>query len=161
MALLVGRHINRIDRKGRVSVPKPFREAFARDLTPREPQAFTGIYAFPSFKGPAIEGCSEADMARIADSIDNQDLFSDDGDDLNVIVLESAHPLPFDPEGRIVLPADLIEHAALDAEALFVGRGRRLQIWNPGAYDLRRQEAFSRARERGATLPLGSGSSER
>ncbi len=152
MALLVGRHVNKIDRKGRISVPKPFRDAFAQNGG-----GLAAVYAFPSFKAPAVEACSEADMARIAESIDSRDLFSDDSDDFNVIILESAHCLAFDPEGRIVLPDELIAHAGIEAEAMFVGRGKRFQIWSPAAYQARREEAFTRARARGATLPLGAG----
>ena len=48
MAALIGRHINKIDKKGRVSVPKPFRDALAD-------QDFQGVYAFPSFKHAAVE----------------------------------------------------------------------------------------------------------
>ena len=119
MALLVGRYVNRIDKKGRISVPKPFRDTF------RE-QDFAGLYAYPLFKYPAIEACDEDFMVRIGASLEDLDMFSDDHDDLAAIILENAHPLPFDPEGRIVLPKVLIEHAGLAGEALFVGRGARL-----------------------------------
>ncbi len=147
MALLVGRYVNKIDKKGRISVPKPFRHTF-RD------QDFTGLYAYPLFKYPAIEACGEDFMVRLSESVEDLDMFSDDHDDLASIILENAHPLPFDPEGRIVLPKVLIEHAGLAGEALFVGRGARLQIWEPKAYDANHRQAFERARSRGATLRL-------
>ncbi len=147
MALLVGRYVNRIDKKGRISVPKPFRDTF------RE-QEFAGLYAYPLFKYPAIEACDEDFMVRVSASLEDLDMFSDDHDDLAAIILENAHPLPFDPEGRIVLPKVLIEHAGLDGEALFVGRGARLQIWEPKAYDANHNQALERARSRGATLRL-------
>jgi MraZ protein len=149
MPLLVGRYVNKIDRKGRVSVPKAFRDALVEHAS-----GFAGIYAYPLFKAPAIEACGEAFMKQLADSIDNLDMFSDDQDDLASIVLESAHQLPFDPEGRVVLPAELVEHAGISGEALFVGRGARFSIWDPAAFAEHRGSAFARARERGATLPL-------
>ena len=147
MALLVGRHINRIDKKGRVSVPKSFRASF-------DGQGFAGIYAYPSFKYPAIEACGEAFMARISASLDNLDLYSEDQDDLAAAILESAHQLPFDPEGRIVLPPPLLAHAGIDGEAVFVGRGAKMQIWNEANYEQHRLQALQRARTRGATLRL-------
>lgn len=150
MALLVGRHVNKIDKKGRVSVPKPFRDALASP----ENGSFSGLYAYPLFKVPAIEACDEAFMARLAESLDDLDMFSDEQDDLAAVILENAHPLPFDPEGRIVLPKELSEFANLDGQALFVGRGARFQIWEPGAYENQRNQAFERARARGATLKL-------
>ena len=147
MALLVGRHVNKIDRKGRVSVPKPFRDAFRG-------QGFKGIYAYPLFKYPAIEACGEDFMNRLAASFEDLDLFSDDEDDLAAAIPERAHALPFDPEGRVVLPRDLIDHAGLETEAVFVGRGTRLQIWEPGAYETYSGKALERARKRGVTLRL-------
>ena len=147
MALLVGRYINKIDSKGRVSVPKPFRDAF-------HGQSFAGLYAFPSFKHQAIEACGEAFMGRIGESLDDLAMFSDDQDDLASAILENAHPLPFDPEGRVVLPHELLEFSRLDGQACFVGRGQRMQIWAPAAYDIHRAQSFERARARGATLRL-------
>jgi MraZ protein len=155
MALMIGRHVNRIDRKGRISVPKPFRDAMAGQMS-----EFAGVYAYPLFKEPAIEVCSEAFMQRLSDSIDDLAMFSEDHDDLRAILIENAHPLPFDPEGRVVLPQDLIRHAELVDEALFVGRGKSFQIWSPTHHDRRRREALDRVRARGATLklkPQGSG----
>ncbi len=153
MPLLVGKHVNKIDRKGRVSVPKPFRAG----LEAAEPDSeFTGVYAFPLFKAPAIEVCGEAFMSRIADSVDDLEMFSDEQDDISSVILESAHPLPFDTEGRVVLPAELLEHAGISGEAIFVGRGKRFQVWDPDTYREHSKKAFERARARGVTLPLKS-----
>src|SRR5690349_1511449 len=58
MALFLGNYANKVDRKGRVSVPAQFRAALA---------GASGIVAFPSFKEPVIEIFSEADMARMAE----------------------------------------------------------------------------------------------
>jgi len=81
-------------------------------------------------------------------------MFSDEQDDLAAIVLENAHEMNFDPEGRVTLPKELSDHAGVSAEALFVGRGARFQIWAPKAYEANRAMAFERARARGATLRL-------
>lgn len=147
MALLVGRHINKIDSKGRISVPKPFRAAMGE-------QGFAGIYAYPSFKYPAIESCGETFMRRLSESLESLEMFSDDQDDLASVILENAHSLPFDPEGRVVLPKELLDYAGIDKQALFVGRGPHMQIWDEAAYDKHRGQAFQRARSRGATLRL-------
>jgi len=147
MAALIGRHINRIDKKGRVSVPKPFRDALSD-------QKFTGVYAYPSFKYPAIEACGEAFIQRIIASLDDLELFSDEQDDLASTILENSNQLPYDTEGRVILPPALLEHADIISEAEFVGRGSRFQIWNPSAYELHNSTAFARARSRGVTLRL-------
>ena len=148
MALLVGRHLNKIDKKGRVSVPKPYREAVLAE-------GFAGVYIYPYFKYPALEGAGEAFMQRISASLeDNLELFSDAQEDLAAITLENTFQLAFDPEGRITLPSELCQHAGLDGQALFVGRGSRFQIWSPDAYDEHRGGALERAKRAGATLQL-------
>ena len=131
-----------------MSVPKPFRAAL-------DPQSFSGLYAFPLFKYPAIEACGEDFMGRLSESLEDLEMFSDDHDDLASVILENAHALPFDREGRIVLPGELIDYAGIGGQALFVGRGTRMQIWNPATYDkASRPPAAGRARSRGATLRL-------
>lgn len=148
MALLVGQHTNKIDRKGRVSVPKQFREQY------ESMGGFPGVYAYPSPKHAAIDGCHEERMKHIAKKIDELALLSEEQDDFAMVVLASTHQLPFDPEGRILLPAALIAHAGLDGEALFVGRGAAFQIWNPNAYTPLHNDARGRIIENRATLQL-------
>ncbi|MCK5444124.1 MAG: division/cell wall cluster transcriptional repressor MraZ [Rhodospirillaceae bacterium] len=149
MALLVGRHLNKVDTKGRVSVPKPFRDALGAG------GGFVGVFVYPFFKYPALEGSGEAFMQRLALSLENNlDLFSDEQEDLASITLESTHQLAFDPEGRVVLPEALSAHANITTQALFVGRGSRFQIWSPELYERHRGGALERAREQGATLQL-------
>ena len=153
MPLLVGRHVNKIDKKGRISIPKPFRDGLAD-------QPFAGVYAYPLFKFPALEACGEDFMNRISDSLDaGTEMFSDDQDDLAAVIMNNAQALPFDSEGRVVLPEQFLEHAGLRDEAIFVGRGRRFQIWEPARFETQNKQAFERARARGATLKLAPQSS--
>jgi len=148
MALLVGRHLNKIDKKGRVSVPKPYREAVIAE-------GFAGVYIYPYFKYPALEGAGEAFMQRLSASLDdNLELFSEAQEDIAAITLENTFQLTFDPEGRISLPAELCLHAGLDGQALFVGRGSRFQIWAPDTYQDLRGGALEKAKAAGATLQL-------
>lgn len=150
MPLLVGQHLNKIDRKGRVSVPKVFRDV----LQAQGAEGVNRVYIYPLFKAQGLEACGEEFMQRIAMSLDDLDMFSHEQDELASVLLESAHMLSFDPEGRIALPAELITHAGINGEALFVGRGVRFQVWDPETYRANRAEAFARARARGATLSL-------
>lgn len=149
MPLLLGRYVNKVDRKGRVSVPKSFRDAF-KD----QESGFSGVYAYPVLNYPAVEACAEEFMTRVVDSLGDMAMFSADQDDLSSVLTESTVPLPFDPEGRVVLPDELIEHAGIDGEALFVGRGKGFRIWAPETYRQQQRAAFERARARGATLSL-------
>ncbi len=147
MTLLVGRHVNKIDKKGRVSVPKPFRDAFVAE-------GFCGVYAYPSIRFNAIEACGESYFRQLTRRLDDSlEMFSPEQDDLLVAILDNAHALPFDPEGRIVVPGELLEMADVTTEARFVGRVNFFQIWNPASHEEHRHRGLDQARARGVTLP--------
>ncbi len=147
MTLLVGRHVNKIDKKGRVSVPKPFRDSFARE-------GFSGVYIYPSIRFSAIEACGETYFRKLTQRLDDSlEMFSPEQDDLLIAILDNAHAAAFDPEGRIVIPAELLEMAAITSEARFVGRVNFFQIWQPQAHEEHRHRGLEQARARGVTLP--------
>ncbi len=158
MAVLIGRHTNKIDKKGRISVPKAFRDALSKPVLKERgpPDVFPGIYLYRSFKYPLIEGCGEMFIQRIIDSLDELKLFSDEQDDLAVTLLGNSYEITYDTEGRILLPAELRAYAGLGEEAVFVGRGTRFQIWEPEAYKAYNHRAFERIKAHGATLQLKS-----
>jgi MraZ protein len=145
LALFLSTFVNKVDRKGRVSVPASFRLALTG-------QNFNGIIAFPSFKLPALEASGIDRMEEVSDRIDQLAEFSEDRDALSSI-LADAEPLAFDGEGRIVLPEALCKHAGITENAAFVGRGRTFQIWEPQRFQAHQQEMRERARRQGSTLP--------
>lgn len=145
MALFLSTFVNKVDRKGRVSVPATFRTALAG-------QAFTGIIAFRSFKLPTLEGSGIDRIEEMSARIDALDEFSEDRDALSSIFADALQ-LPFDGEGRIILPQPLADHAGITENAAFVGLGRTFQIWDPQRFDRHQEELRERARSRGTTLP--------
>ena len=150
MALFLSTYTNKLDRKGRLSVPAPFRAALAD-------QAFKGVVAFRSCKYPALDCFGMDRMESLGHSLDALDLFSDTQDDLAATIFADARPLAFDTEGRILLPEDLITHANLTEQAAFVGRGHTFQIWEPIAFAAWQAEARSRVRSARLTLKLTGG----
>ena len=145
MALFLSTFTNKVDRKGRVSVPATFRNALAG-------QSFNGIIAFRSFKLPALEGSGIDRMEEMSARIDALDEFSEDRDALSSIFAD-AEQLPFDGEGRIMLSQALCQHAGIGETATFVGIGRTFQIWEPQRFEKHRDEMRERARRQGTTLP--------
>jgi MraZ protein len=152
VALFFDCHVHKIDRKGRVSVPAQFRAALMS-------QTFSGIVAFPSFSlrdnFEAIEACGIDRMDMLGDSLDQLDLYSEERDDLAASIFGNAVQLPFDGDGRIMLPDRLLEHAGIADQAAFVGGGRTFQIWSPASYSDFAKEAPTRARDARAKLRLG------
>ncbi len=68
-------------------------------------------------------------------------------------IFADAQQLPFDGEGRIILPELLCQHAGITETATFVGLGRTFQVWEPQHFEKHQQEMRERARRQGATVP--------
>ena len=148
MRLFLSTFSNKVDKKGRVSVPATFRAALA-DLP------FSGIVAYRSFAAPCIEGCGIDFMQRLSDSTQQTfDAFSPEADDISALIFADARQLQCDPEGRVVLPEDLLAHAGISETATFVGKGGTFQIWEPAAYQAVIAETRARALKDRPTLPL-------
>ncbi len=150
MTLFLSTYANKVDRKGRVSVPASFRAMLAA-------QSFPGVVLFRSSTHDCLEGFAFAAMEELASRLDHYDLFSNAQDDLATTIFAEAVQLPFDAEGRIVIPAHLLEHAGIDEQAMFVGLGRKFQIWNLTAYEKRRERARREVKDKALTLPRLAG----
>ena len=147
MALFAGTYENRIDRKGRVSLPADFRAEL-----PAEGGRI--VYIYPSPRGSALEACDRAFMQRMSDSLEQFDMFSDEEEDLASIIVAEARRVTIDGEGRIILLPDLLKFAGIENHVAFVGRGARFQIWDPTAFSTASEEARKRAK--GRTMRLMS-----
>ena len=153
MALFLSTYINKIDKKGRVSVPASFRAALVGE-------SFQGIITFRSYKHPAIEGCGIGRMQRLSDNADSLDFFSDGQDDTASTIFADSQQLVFDSEGRVFLPQPLIEHAKLTDQVAFVGRGATFQIWNPEIFERMQAESRDRVRNAQASAKKSQGEHE-
>jgi MraZ protein len=145
VALFLSTFVNKVDRKGRVSVPASFRTALAG-------QSFAGIVAFRSFKTAAIEGSGIDRIEEMTARLDTLDQFSEEYDSLSALFAE-VQQLSFDSEGRVMLPEDFAKHAGIAESAAFVGLGRTFQIWEPEAHRRHQAEMRERAKRQGMTLP--------
>ncbi len=143
MAVFLSTFENKVDRKGRVSVPAPFRAALGSST----------LVLYPSPRLACIEGCGEARLERIVESIDALEAWSDEAEALQTL-LADAHSLVVDRDGRIVLPPSLREYAGIGESAVFVGAGRSFRVWNPGTHAPHRERGLSERRERGITLAM-------
>lgn len=116
--------INKVDAKGRVSLPSDYR-AIVKELS-------TEIVCYRSLTAPCIEGCTEELLDKLATDIENAtDFFSETQDNLTNLIFGDARRFTFDSTGRIMLTEKLLKHAGIGDTAVFVGKGRKFQIWNP------------------------------
>ena len=153
MSVFLSTFENKVDRKGRVSVPSSFRNVLSQ-------QKSTGIILYPSFKHPCLEGSGDERIQEIVSSIDAIDVFSDEAENLQTILADAKH-VSVDSDGRVILPHEFVAHAGISDLASFVGLGKSFQIWSPKNFSIHRQKNRLRAREQGATLRIISSPTER
>lgn len=150
MTLFLSTFIHKIDKKGRVSVPLTFRQALSQT-------SFQGFVAYRSYKHAAIEGCSFNRMFQLSSSIDTLDAFSDTQDDFATTIFADAVQIPFDGDGRIILPPSLLSHGHITDHIAFVGRGATFQLWEPNQFTMLQDAARQRMKAGDITLKLTPG----
>jgi MraZ protein len=144
VVLFLSTYTNKVDKKGRVSIPANFRTALSK-------QEFQGVVAYPSFVNPCIEACSMDRIEQLSESIDSLDPYSDERDAFAATILGGSVQLSFDGEGRVMLPSSLLEVATISDQAVFVGKGKTFEIWEPETFKAYAQKARDLAqRERGS-----------
>src|SRR5512139_2792644 len=141
MDRFVSTFTNKIDAKGRVSIPAPFRAVLERD------GYAGGIYCYPSLDAPALDAGGERLAQKIDGLLAGLPDYSDERDELSVALYGDVQVLAIDGDGRIVLPQSLRTHAGLQSEVTFVGLGTKFQMWAPERFDERRRAAREKVQE--------------
>ena len=119
---------NRLDKKGRVSVPASFR-SYLSNL------GYNGVICYPSFNNQSIEAWPQDRLEKISISIDTLNPFEEKRDFFTTSILSECINLQFDSEGRILLTQKLLKHAKIKNSMLFVGQGQTFKIWEPTAFE--------------------------
>ena len=130
---------NKLDKKGRVSVPATFRSHLSS-------LGYNGFVAYPSFNHSALEGCSQDRIEKLSKTIDSLNPFEEKRDYFATSVLSESVSLQFDTEGRVSFTEKLLKHAKIKNNILFVGLGKTFQIWEPNTFEkfkiVARKKAF-------------------
>lgn len=140
MTVFLASHLNGVDKKGRVSVPAPFRHEMAAHA-----RQTVVVYAAP--EGGYIYGWAYEDFLKLAEHIQRMPPLSPTRQRLARAILAAARPLGFDDTGRIMVPEDLLRFAGIDDKALFAGQGEYFTIWNPEKFNTQKEadSAFTEA----------------
>ena len=150
MTSFMSSYTNRVDKKGRVSVPAPYRAELSGE-------SFQGLVAFRSIHHPALEAFGRETLDRMNQERLQQRLTVGDFEQTLLgtavedpidTIMGMVRELPFDGEGRIVLPQYLSSYAGITDTAVFVGRGNKIQIWSPERFEAHETEALERLRSR-------------
>ena len=102
---------NKIDKKGRVSVPATFRSHLGS-------MGYNGFISYPSFNYPALEACSQDRIEKLSNTIDSLNPFEEKRDYFATSILSESENLQFDTEGRISLSEKLLNHAKIKNKIL-------------------------------------------
>jgi MraZ protein len=145
MDRFVSTFTNKIDAKGRVSIPASFRAVLARDGYASGETS--GVYCYPSLDVPALDAGGERLAQKIDGLLAGLPDYSDERDELSVALYGDVQVLNIDGDGRIVLPERLRTHAGLGAEVVFVGLGEKFQIWEPVRFEDYRSQARAKVAE--------------
>ena len=123
----IGRYLNKVDKKGRVSVPAGWRPSLIS-------KDFSGIIAQSSLSEKAIDAYPRDYLELLQGKLDLNDPLLEENEYESTVIFGGS-VLSFDSEGRVVLSDSLRNEINLTSEALLVGMGRRFRIWNPKIFN--------------------------
>ena len=131
-----GESLHKVDLKGRVSVPAPFR----RVLEDGDPEFKTGcnpnfVIVYGGVKTPCLEAYTIKSISIVDQLISKLPRFSREREILERFINTQSLYIQLDENGRIVLPPKLKAFIGLEGEAIFAGMGEKFQIWEPKKYE--------------------------
>ena len=140
MNLFLSKFKNKIDVKGRVSIPVSFRNILLKDISQK-------MFCYPSLDAQAIDAGGQSLSKEIYALMDNLDPYSDERVYLSTALFGLSEELKIDNDGRVILSDALIDHAQIKDEVTFVGLGEKFQIWEPLKFESYLQQAQKKVKE--------------
>lgn len=135
LGVFIGGHDNKIDSKGRLSIPADFRRILEEGDPKWEPGKLASMHILiGDDRRDYLEVMSVSRMLRNAEKI-----FAMDAGrkrmDLENLYFTNAITATVDTTGRIVLPAKVRQAKQLGAEVRLAGKGQTFYIFDEGVYD--------------------------
>ena len=116
--------VNRIDAKGRVSVPGHFRAVMTK-------RGYTELYALRALGIAALDVGGQDLLDRYESRIEQEDPFGQAANDMSFYIHGDSAFLKLDQDGRITVTDFIRQHTGITTEVAFVGRGHFFQMWDP------------------------------
>ena len=136
----VSTYTNRLDAKGRVSIPAQFRAVLVRD-------GFEGLYCCPTLDRKAVDAGGNRFRDQIRSSLSLFEAFSEEHEYLSTTLIGESEILKIDQDGRVIFSDAIKDHAGIADRVTFVGQGYKFQIWEPDRFAAYREEAKNRVRD--------------
>ena len=131
---------NKIDAKGRVSVPASFRAVLAKEQSDE-------IFCHPALDSAALDAGGPRLVKHIRGLLEDLAPYSDEKDQLATALFGESEYLKIDSDGRIVLPQRLRDVAGFKGQVTFVGLGDKFQMWETEQFEEARNAARSKVRD--------------
>ena len=125
---------NRIDSKGRVSVPAVFRSVLAQ-------RNIQELYCFQDFVFPAISVGGPDLLERFERQIAAEDPFSPVANEMSLLIHGGGVFMKLDAEGRLMVTDFMRDFTGISDEVTFVGRADHFQLWQPQAFQAAQLQA--------------------
>src|ERR687886_825618 len=121
--MLLGEHEHTIDDKNRLTLPAKFRQAFS-----------DGVVVTRGMDG-CLYAYTRADWDTLVETrLAGLDPLSKEGRRLHRFFFSGAAEAELDRQGRVMLPAALIQHAKLGRDVVVAGVHDHLEIWDRAAW---------------------------
>ena len=120
--MLLGEHEHSIDDKNRLTLPAKFRAAFLRASCSRA--AWRCLYAYRRDDWEALVDSRLADL----------DPLSKEGRRMQRFFFAGATEAELDKQGRVMIPAALIQHGGLGRNVVIAGMRDHLEIWDSATW---------------------------
>lgn len=124
MDRFISQYLLKLDAKGRVSVPAPFRAILGRE-------GFDGILCCPAVGSAALDAGGATLLDEIEALVASYPPLSDEREQVATALYGTSEILKMDAEGRVSLSDALKDHAGILDAAAFIGLGHKFQIWAP------------------------------
>ncbi|PRD57947.1 division/cell wall cluster transcriptional repressor MraZ [Phyllobacterium myrsinacearum] len=141
MNRFLGHVTNKIDAKGRVSVPAHFRSIIQQ-------AGHTELYALRSLHLPALDAGGPDLLTRFDKRLESEDPFAEMADDMSFYLHADGGFLKLDADGRITVTDFLREHTGITDDVTFAGANTHFQMWQPEQFEAHRAKVRQRLMER-------------
>ncbi len=141
MSRFLSHATHRIDAKGRVSVPAPFRSVLAE-------RNVLELYCFQDFVFPAISIGGVDLLDRFETNMASADPFSQEANAMSLLIHGGGVFMKLDAEGRLMVTDFIRDFTGITTEVTFVGRADYFQLWAPPAFEAMQGRAREEQKQR-------------
>jgi len=116
-----------VDSKGRINIPSKFRQALSPDSD--------DTFVLTRGLDPCLWIYPLEEWERIEDNLRSLTFLRSKERDFIRQIVRWATPTKYDKQGRVMIPAPLIQIANLEEQAVIIGMLNKIEVWSPQVID--------------------------